>query len=222
VRTSYPELYRLFGLYFHQGWDDRFRDEAEAMDRYAQLYPSAKLREAIDELDHLLAAEYSEPDLRRIVAKDLEANFYAPGAGLTYQQWLRNLRALLATRLARQADGVVLVDRDEGWHSSAHRALYQLLGYFHPEWRLCFPDEAHAVAEFARRYVPATQRASLAELDRVLAAPDPGRVLVADLRIDIAALGLIDGPRPWLQALRALLAERVARLPPDEPSQSGT
>jgi flagellar capping protein FliD len=58
-------------------------------------YMSSKTVETLQqirkELKSIISAGHDEGTLRKIVTRDLGANFYAPGDGTTYQVWLEKV-----------------------------------------------------------------------------------------------------------------------------------
>jgi hypothetical protein len=62
-----------------------------ALNDYFQDKTIEILKQIRRELKDLISEGHDEGTLRKIVTRDLRANFYAPGVGITYQAWLEKV-----------------------------------------------------------------------------------------------------------------------------------
>lgn len=88
-------LSSFFASRFHNMWPEMYGTWEEVINDYAKRKKTETLETIRKELKEIIEQEHDEGTLRRIVTKDLGANFYAPGDGLTYQLWLEKVYALL-------------------------------------------------------------------------------------------------------------------------------
>ncbi|WNG86478.1 contact-dependent growth inhibition system immunity protein [Mycobacterium sp. ITM-2016-00317] len=93
-------LNHFFGAYFHEDWVLEAADWQGVVDSFVKdERPSADLlRSLIHEIDDL-SAECSEPDIERLVARTLGANYY-PLPEFTYTEWLGQVAARLRQHAA--------------------------------------------------------------------------------------------------------------------------
>ena len=104
-RENFPELLHFFRGYFHNIWPELYpRLEVESryrpvIDAYMQGEPPASINLASLELKQLIDFQLGEKELRRIVTRDLGANIYPPGIGMTYQEWLIDVHRILTEKV---------------------------------------------------------------------------------------------------------------------------
>jgi len=78
-------------------WQGKKPSYIEIVKEFKANNPAATVNQATKELEYLLNQNLPEHDLCEIIVHDLGANFRAPGSGLTYQQWLHSVLAILKT-----------------------------------------------------------------------------------------------------------------------------
>jgi hypothetical protein len=69
VGDEYPDLDQFLGGYFHQDWPEEHppgADIPDVVEAFAEENPDG-VRDVVGDLDRLLAADYSEEELERIV-----------------------------------------------------------------------------------------------------------------------------------------------------------
>ncbi len=67
---EYPDLGHLFRAFFHEDWPEEYppgADWPDVIEEYLEDTPCSRLSEAVDQLDRLLAAGYTDQELERIV-----------------------------------------------------------------------------------------------------------------------------------------------------------
>ena len=90
---AYPNLLQFLGGHLHQDFDLDFESADEAIQQ-AIVGSSADCRHAVArEIDALLASHRDEDSLAAGVGE--LCDYHPPGDGLTYRQWLLNVRARL-------------------------------------------------------------------------------------------------------------------------------
>ena len=88
-------LATFFASRLHNMWPEMYGTWEEAINDYARNKSAEKLKAIRKELKEIIQQEHDEGTLRRIVTKDLGANYYAPGDNLTYQEWLQEVYDML-------------------------------------------------------------------------------------------------------------------------------
>ena len=99
----YPELRQFFGGYFHQDWNYTYNWQGEppsfqvVVRDFKTNNSQADVTQVIQELEQFMAAHLTEDDwdLGEIVTNELCSCIHAPGLGLTYQQWLKDILTIL-------------------------------------------------------------------------------------------------------------------------------
>ncbi|HAZ48677.1 MAG TPA: hypothetical protein DDW76_28360 [Cyanobacteria bacterium UBA11369] len=98
----YPNLKYFFSAFFHHDWLYMYNWQGQSPSfqvvvRDFKAKDSQAVTQTTRELEQFLAQHLTEDDedLREIVVHKLGANFYAPGIGLTYQQWLQEILTIL-------------------------------------------------------------------------------------------------------------------------------
>jgi hypothetical protein len=95
---AYPELFRFLGGHLHQDWPEDAASADEAVEQAIAGAPRERLATVADEIDALLRTCRAEQALQDAVVQLCE--YHPPGDGLTYREWLRDVRMRL-----RQGDG---------------------------------------------------------------------------------------------------------------------
>ncbi|HAZ48675.1 MAG TPA: hypothetical protein DDW76_28370 [Cyanobacteria bacterium UBA11369] len=99
----YPALRQFFGGYFHQDWTYTYDWQGQppsyqVIVRAFKAKNSPAVTQVTQELEQFIADHLTledDEDLREIVTRELWSCVYAPGLGLTYQQWLRDILTIL-------------------------------------------------------------------------------------------------------------------------------
>ena len=91
VKSEYEALRYFFSAYYTNIWVDGVnRDDpysyTEIISEFMSGESSDQIQHTIVELELLIAQELPESELGRKVTRELGANIYPPGMGLTYQQ----------------------------------------------------------------------------------------------------------------------------------------
>ena len=104
-KSKFPNLFQFFGGYFHNIWPELYpskKDEAPylaVLSSYLKQEADKYIAIVAGELMELINLEIEESTLRRIVTKDLGANIYPPGIGMTYQEWLIDVHRILTEKV---------------------------------------------------------------------------------------------------------------------------
>jgi hypothetical protein len=97
----YPDLGYLLKGYFHQNWaaisdptgnPPSYRRVAA---KFRAVETHVKVARVVADLNQVIAESLTEPELRALTLR-LGSQFYPPGAGVSYQAWLTDLRDILA------------------------------------------------------------------------------------------------------------------------------
>jgi hypothetical protein len=100
----YPELKQFFGGYFHQDWTYIYNWHGKlpsfqvVVRDFKTNNSPAIVAQVTQELEQFIADHLTledDWDLGEIVTHELLSCIYAPGLGLTYRQWLREILAIL-------------------------------------------------------------------------------------------------------------------------------
>jgi hypothetical protein len=100
----YPELRQFFGGYFHQDWAYIYNWQGEppsfqvVVRDFKTNNSQAIVAQVTQELEQFIADHLTledDWDLGEIVTHKLLSCIYAPGLGLTYRQWLREILTIL-------------------------------------------------------------------------------------------------------------------------------
>ena len=95
-------LRSFLGSQFHNAWPEVFGTWDNAIDDYCKRKTAESLLVVLQELDELIGSNFDEESLRGLVKKEFSANFYPPGAGLSYRQWFELIRAITAEWLKKK------------------------------------------------------------------------------------------------------------------------
>ena len=95
LQEQYPELWMLFGAYFHQDWDLDDDTPDAVLRRYLQDVPGSSASAACGELDNLIRRWPAEADLEEIHRR-LGSNLWPPGVGFTAREWFVYVGEFLA------------------------------------------------------------------------------------------------------------------------------
>jgi CdiI immunity protein len=93
AREDCPALAHLLEAYFHQDWPCDHSDQAAVLREIVAREPPDRLRAAADELTALLARRPSEQELASFLYGVLYVDYLPPADGLSYAQWLEQVRA---------------------------------------------------------------------------------------------------------------------------------
>ena len=81
-------LRHVLGGVFHNFWPEEYGSWQNAIDDAFERNSIHILKQVQIEIESLLQASHSDKALRKIITRDLSANYYAPGDNHTYQEWL--------------------------------------------------------------------------------------------------------------------------------------
>jgi hypothetical protein len=95
-----PTLRHLLGAYLHQDWADEFPTVWEGVTAFMRDEP-AMVDPLRADVDTLLAEGRSEDALRRLLVDECGIGYWAPGDGLSFSEWLAELRARLTQKDGR-------------------------------------------------------------------------------------------------------------------------
>jgi len=87
-------LERLFRTYLHQDYDLRYASVARALGAFCDESTAAERRQAIAEIDEMLAAHPDDAELHAAL-RERGFAFYPPRDGETTASWLRRTRTQL-------------------------------------------------------------------------------------------------------------------------------
>ena len=100
------ELETLLGGYFNQDWADDYPNEEAVVAAFLAecdfvkcVIPSARALRA------LVLGPYDEAELERRLSGELWCDYYPPGVGLTYRQWLQWLLDRFEREIERRGGG---------------------------------------------------------------------------------------------------------------------
>jgi contact-dependent growth inhibition (CDI) system CdiI-like immunity protein len=107
IPKDLTHLQQFFACYFHDTWTDEYTSHREAISDYLRGTQNDHIRNAMTELEWLLVwlKEQDADDLKigDILYDSLQLNYYPPGDGTTYEDWLTFLHQQLLARLASDA-----------------------------------------------------------------------------------------------------------------------
>lgn len=91
---DYPMFGALCGSWLHQDWDLEDPDVLTAVDRFVEHGEPTWAGRLIEELERLRGAlsDRSDADASHLLLRVFACNYYPPGAGLTVDAWLVDLR----------------------------------------------------------------------------------------------------------------------------------
>ncbi len=92
---KYADLMNIFGGQLHNNWTEEYGTWENAIDFYCKWSRSDLLSEISAQLRVIIEAGHDEDTLSRIINDECYGNIYPPGIGLTYQQWLEMVDAML-------------------------------------------------------------------------------------------------------------------------------
>lgn len=101
---TYATLTNMFGGQLHNDWTSEYGTWENAIDDYCDWASPNWLMKLRTQLRVIIDAAHDEVTLREIVTGDLYANIYAPGIGLTYQQWLEKVDDILKNWIERKSN----------------------------------------------------------------------------------------------------------------------
>lgn len=106
-RQQLHNLGQFLGGSFHNAWPE-LNPQIEGKERYEvvldnaiQIWSNESLNCIVLELKELIGLCLPEPDLKIIVSEHLHANYYPPGTGMTYQEWLKAVHKYLSEAIDR-------------------------------------------------------------------------------------------------------------------------
>ena len=88
------KLRNILGGVFHNFWPEEYGTWHNAIDDAFERNSLPALKQVRTELEVLLKEPYSEKELRKIITRELSANYYPPGDNLSYREWLNKILAL--------------------------------------------------------------------------------------------------------------------------------
>lgn len=94
----------MFGGQLHNDWTPEYGTWENAIDDFCNRANSKLLLKLRTQLREIINAAHDEVTLREIVTGDLYANIYAPGIGLTYQQWLEKVDDILKNWIEKKSN----------------------------------------------------------------------------------------------------------------------
>lgn len=100
---KYQLLFTFFAGYFHQHWKDVYdwKGQEPSFDLVVYFFKSqcsqSEIKLAIQELESFMnqTQYFPEEELRQVLIRGFSSNFRAPGIGLTYRQWLKEILKIL-------------------------------------------------------------------------------------------------------------------------------
>ena len=95
THPTYPELWQLFGAYFHQDWDLAGPDWQTVLAEYVETAEPETVRRAASELSALLHDTPDDGELRRFVLDDLGCEYLPEPGGLSMREWLMEMQRRL-------------------------------------------------------------------------------------------------------------------------------
>ncbi|MCA9882296.1 MAG: hypothetical protein KC708_04980 [Anaerolineae bacterium] len=112
---AFPHLKYFFSVHFHQfwltmhlhskdleaEWDDKQKTYEIHVIDFKMIVDSKRVSATISELETLINMRLTEEELRTACNRELGSFVYPPGLGLTYQEWLENILALLKSDIDR-------------------------------------------------------------------------------------------------------------------------
>jgi hypothetical protein len=93
-RLEWDEIQTLFGGYLNQDFPEDYGDAWNAVRQYCVDSTTANIATAVDELKEILERFHDEQQLEAVAAQ-LGSEYYPPGAGQTYREWMTELGAFL-------------------------------------------------------------------------------------------------------------------------------
>jgi hypothetical protein len=98
------QLYNFLGGNLHNFWPEEYGTWENAINDYLTHEGLPVLEKIQKELKIIKDSGFDEGDLRRIVTKELRANFYAPGDGTTYQVWLEKIAIMVEAWIKKKKE----------------------------------------------------------------------------------------------------------------------
>jgi hypothetical protein len=95
MAESYPQLFQLFGAYFHQDWPVEGKDWQDLLRNYCNDHAPADFQAAASEIDQLLEGVATDSQLAEILWRQLGC-YYLPRpdlGGPTVRDWLAQVGA---------------------------------------------------------------------------------------------------------------------------------
>jgi len=94
--SDLPQLTQFFGGWFHQDWMEEGSDSpAEVARTYASDETPKAVREAMREIENLLASRLPPTQMRRLIGDELGCAYDPTQDGKTYRAWLREVHEIL-------------------------------------------------------------------------------------------------------------------------------
>jgi hypothetical protein len=97
AENKYENLSDFLGVRFHNMWPEEYGTWENAINDICKSSGLDWLQTVLLDLQELIGCRHIENILQRIVTEQCNANIYAPGIGLTYQQWLEKVDEILMT-----------------------------------------------------------------------------------------------------------------------------
>lgn len=85
----------LVQLYLHQDWVLEYADVWAAVDAFIAGEDPRLTAELLAEVSALLATEPDEETVQRLLVEDLGSEYWPPGDGMTFLEWLQRLEGRL-------------------------------------------------------------------------------------------------------------------------------
>lgn len=97
---DYKYLKSFFSAYFTNFWVDEVDNSdpysfREIVQRFVSRANADRIAQTTSELKILIDDQLPEEVLRQVITRELGANIYPPGIGLTYQEWLEDVLQML-------------------------------------------------------------------------------------------------------------------------------
>jgi hypothetical protein len=93
--ATFENLRQLLGGYFHQDWHAEATSWDEQLRSMGQHEARERLSAALVDIEKLLERQHTEAEIAQILSRDLGCDFYPPGVGLSYHEWLNQVRVFL-------------------------------------------------------------------------------------------------------------------------------
>ncbi len=97
IKARFPNFYGMCGCYFHQDWDMDDPTAEAVVRRYMRDADPQEVQRVAVEIDDFLRIEMTEEERRAILDK-FGCEYYPPGDGLSYSEWLRQVHDLLTSK----------------------------------------------------------------------------------------------------------------------------
>ncbi|MBV8302507.1 MAG: hypothetical protein JOY68_11345 [Candidatus Dormibacteraeota bacterium] len=95
--SEFPALYRMFGGYFHQDWQDEHATAQAAAAAFSREAQKTTVNAALAEIVSLQQMQLPDDELGRLLTEGFDCNYRPRRDGLSNAAWLELLAATLQT-----------------------------------------------------------------------------------------------------------------------------